>query len=175
MENEFDNLFNDIKFHIDTEEPAADHKALFLKRLHKNELVLKKPKTKVIVLHHFRSVMSIAASLLLLLGIFIGTSSDANSMELSKISEEMAYTEDYFKIAIELELEKINNNNNPDAQEILKSALSKLSELENDYNSLKKDLVNSGTDKRVIHAMVQNLQNRMDLLKNVQFQLDEIN
>ena len=96
-------------------------------------------------------------------------------MELSKISEEMAHTEDYFKIAIELELEKINNNNNPDAQKILKSALSKLSELENNYNSLKKDLVNSGTDKRVIHAMVQNLQNRMDLLKNVQFQLDEIN
>ena len=119
--------------------------------------------------------MSIAASLLLLLGIFIGTSSDANSMELSKISEEMAHTEDYFKIAIELELEKINNNNNPDAQKILKSALSKLSELENNYNSLKKDLVYSGTDKRVIHAMVQNLQNRMDLLKNVQFQLDEIN
>ena len=77
--------------------------------------------------------MSIAASLLLLLGIFIGTSSDANSMELSKISEEMAHTEDYFKIAIELELEKINNNNNPDAQKILKSTLSKLSELENNY------------------------------------------
>ena len=175
MENQLDNLFNDIKFHIDTEEPTAAHRALFLKRLHKNELVTKKPKTKVIVLNHFRSVMSIAASLLLLLGIFIGTSSDANSMELSKISEEMAHTEDYFKIAIELELEKINNNNNPNAQKILKSALSKLSELENDYNSLKKDLVNSGSDKRVIHAMVQNLQNRMDLLKNVQLQLDEIN
>ena len=87
----------------------------------------------------------------------------------------MAHTEDYFKIAIELELERINNNNNPDAQKILKSALSKLAVLENDYNSLKKDLVNSGSDKRVIHAMVQNLQNRMDLLKNVQLQLDEIN
>ena len=72
-----------------------------------------------------------------------------------KSLEEMAHTEDYFKIAIELELEKINNNNNPDAQKILKSALSKLSELENNYNSLKKDLVYSGTDKRVIHAMVQ--------------------
>ena len=70
---------------------------------------------------------------------------------------------------------KINNNNNPEVQKILKSALSKLSELENAYNSLKKDLVNSGTDKRVIHAMVQNLQNRMELLKNVQLQLDEIN
>lgn len=175
MENQLDNLFDNIKFHIDTEEPSADHKTQFLKRLHKNELVLTKPKTKVIVLKHFRSVMSIAASLLLLLGIFIGTSSDANSMELSKISEEMAHTEDYFKIAIELELEKINNNNNLKAEKILKSALSKLSELENDYYSLKKDLVNSGTDKRVIHAMVQNLQNRMDLLKNVQLQLDEIN
>ena len=28
-------------------------------------------------------------------------------MELSKISEEMAHTEDYFKIAIELELKKL--------------------------------------------------------------------
>lgn len=173
MENELDNLFNDLKFHIDNEEPTVNHKAQFLKRLHKNELVKTKP--RVIVLKRFRSVLSVAASLLLMLGIFVGISSDAKSMELSKISEEMAHTEDYFKIAIELELEKINNNNNPDAQEILKSALSKLSELENDYNSLKKDLVNSGTDKRVIHAMVQNLQNRMDLLKNVQLQLDEIN
>lgn len=173
MENQLDNLFNDIKFHIDNEEPTVNHKTQFLKRLHKNELV--KTKLRVIVLKRFRSVLSVAASLLLMLGIFVGMSSDAKSMELSKISEEMAHTEDYFKIAIELELEKINNNNNPGVQKILKSALSKLSELENAYNSLKKDLVNSGTDKRVIHAMVQNLQNRMELLKNVQLQLAEIN
>jgi uncharacterized protein YsxB (DUF464 family) len=173
MENDLDNLFNDLKFHIDNEEPTVNHKARFLKRLHKNELV--KTKQRVIVLKRFRSVLSVAASLLLMLGIFVGMSSDAKSMELSKISEEMANTEDYFKIAIELELEKINNNNNPEVQKILKSALSKLSELENAYDSLKKDLVNSGTDKRVIHAMVQNLQNRMELLKNVQLQLAEIN
>ena len=49
MENQLDNLFNDIKFHIDTKEPTADQ-SFILKKLNKNELVTNKPKTKVIVL-----------------------------------------------------------------------------------------------------------------------------
>lgn len=173
MENQLDNIFENIKHHIDINEPSMNHGSNFLGKLHDNEIVKTSKKPKVIVFRHFRSIMSLAASLVLLLGIFIGTSSDANSMELSKISEEMAHTEDYFKIAIELELDKINANNDPKAEKIIQAALSKLSVLETDYNKLKKDLANSGTDKRVIHAMIQNFQNRIDLLKDVQLQLNE--
>ena len=42
-----------------------------------------------------------------------------------------------------------------------------LNVLEKDYQKLKKDLVDSGEDKRVIYAMVTNFQQRTALLQNV--------
>ena len=41
-------------------------------------------------------------------------------------------------------------------------------------NILKKDLVESGNDKRVIYAMITNFQNRIDLLQNVINTIEEI-
>ena len=174
MKDQIDELFKNIKAHIDTHEPSINHHTHFLNQLHKNKLIKPNQNQKFIVFKHLRPILSIAASIALVLGFFVGLSSDANSMELSKVSKEMAHTEDYFKVAIELELEKLNSSDDPQVKIILRSVLSKLIVLENDYNSLKNDLVNSGTDKRVINAMVKNLQNRIDLLKNVQIQIEEL-
>ena len=39
---------------------------------------------------------------------------------------------------------------------------------------LKDDLIDSGKDNRVIHAMIQNFQQRIDLLNNVLTQIENI-
>ena len=39
--------------------------------------------------------------------------------------------------------------------------------LETQYENLKNDLLESGQDKRVIYAMIDNFQNRIDLLEQV--------
>ena len=47
--------------------------------------------------------------------------------------------------------------------------------LEKEYDKLKKDLLKSGKDKRVIFAMINNFQQRIDLLKQVLEQTQRIN
>lgn len=47
--------------------------------------------------------------------------------------------------------------------------------LDIEYTKLKEDLNISGKDKRVIFAMVSNLQQRIDILNNVLARIDEIN
>jgi septum formation inhibitor-activating ATPase MinD len=53
-------------------------------------------------------------------------------------------------------------------------ALKQVAILENKYVGLKKDLVQSGNDKRVIYAMISNFQNRINLLQQVIKKIEEI-
>lgn len=50
----------------------------------------------------------------------------------------------------------------------------KISNLEEEYQQLKLDLVESGNDKRVIYAMIANFQNRIDLLEQVVSIVEEV-
>jgi archaellum component FlaC len=49
-----------------------------------------------------------------------------------------------------------------------------LERLDEEYKKLKVDLSKSGKDKRVVFAMVSNLQQRIDLLNDVLTQIEEI-
>ena len=49
-----------------------------------------------------------------------------------------------------------------------------LSALIDHYDQLKSDLANSGQDKRVVYAMINNFQNRIDLLQQVLEHIDAI-
>ena len=63
---------------------------------------------------------------------------------------------------------------NPENQAMVMDAIKQLEILEKNYDSLKKDLSESGEDKRVIYAMIDNFQNRIDLLQHVVEQMDAI-
>ena len=52
--------------------------------------------------------------------------------------------------------------------------MKQLERLEKDYESLKKQLIERGDDKRILHAMVTNFQLRIELLESVLIQIDEI-
>ena len=58
---------------------------------------------------------------------------------------------------------------------LVNDALELLQKLESDYENLKKDLVRSGNDKRVISAMIKNFQKRANLLEEVLQKINEIN
>ena len=74
----------------------------------------------------------------------------------------------------ELEKLKVEESESPEFQKIIVDALFQIEILEQDYQKLKKDLEKSGNDKRVIHAMVSNYQNRIQILQDVLTNIDKL-
>ncbi len=170
--NDFNGLFEDLNF--DIEEPHTGHKERFFNKLdNRFESPAKKDK--------FRSswgpVLGIAASFLLaffLLGEFIAPNSSEKASDLAGISPELKQTQEFYTSVIRKELNALNAEKSPETEAIINDALLQMEKLEKNYESLKEDLVISGKDNRVIYAMIQNFQQRIDLLNDVLNQIENI-
>lgn len=166
-------LFNRLGGELDTASPSATHKSSFLAKLEAQKqthpLHLENRKVR------WMRPLFIAASMLLIAGLIvsqIGTSKI--HQELADVSPEMRQTQDFFTKTIERELFEIKENITPENEKMVLDALNQLQILELDYDELKNDLSESGEDKRVIYAMINNFQNRIDLLQTVVEHMDAI-
>ncbi|MEH6406401.1 MAG: DUF4179 domain-containing protein [Leeuwenhoekiella sp.] len=146
----------------DINEPKSGHKERFLEKLSPPEK--SKP---VFVLSTWWRPLAVAASVALLVFISLGRMNSHQTQELATVSSEMQQTQNFFTLAIEKELYEMEEQRTPQTQKLIEDALVQINILESDYNKLTKDLVKSGEDKRVIHAMITNFQNRIDLLNHV--------
>ncbi len=170
--NTLNNLFENLKEDFNIEEPKLGHQQRFLNKLNnKKETIIDVPKP---VRKLWRPLLGVAASIVLLISIFMGIQQNSNSKELASISPEMANTQDFFTNAIISELEKLNSEETPEFQDLIVDALFQIKILEENYAQLKIDLSESGDDKRVIYAMISNFQKRIDLLQNVVEQIDNL-
>lgn len=170
---DFDELFEGLDF--DIQEPHSGHRERFYRKLDKNSESSSKKKGKVHRL--WTPVMGIAASFLLalfLLGQFFGNSVLAKNSDLASISAEMKQTQEFYTGMISKELNAINTEKTPETEAIINDAMMQMEKLEREYEDLRKDLIESGKDNRVIHAMIQNFQQRIDLLNNVLTQIENI-
>ncbi len=174
MEKNFiDQVFENLQGKLDTAVPTDNHKAKFLEKLNavNSDNEPHKSDRKI----QWMRPLFIAASLLLLAGIiFTQFDSTVADKELADVSPEMQETQDFFTKTIERELFEIKENVTPENQAIVEDAIAQLETLENNYKNLKKDLSESGEDKRVIYAMIDNFQNRIDLLQNLLEQMEAI-
>jgi len=171
--NDFDKLFEELNF--DIEEPHTGHKERFFKKLEGRSFNTSKSKGKI--RNILTPVFAIAASFLLaffLLGDFIGQGNSAKNSDLASISPEMKQTQEFYTSMISRELKNLDAEKTPETEAIIKDALLQMDKLEKRYGDLRKDLVNSGKDNRVIYAMIQNFQQRIDLLNNVLTQIENI-
>ncbi|HET8885559.1 MAG TPA: DUF4179 domain-containing protein [Salinimicrobium sp.] len=169
--------YNEKKWYnenFDTEEPLEGHELRFLQKLEKSKSGPKKG--KLIALKKLLPITGIAASFLFIF-LMAGKFSDMknHSGELASISPEMAKTEGFYSGIIQREFAKLSEEKNPQTEKIINDAISQLEVLEKNHEKLKKDLVNSGNDKRVVYAMISNYQQRIDVLQNVLKKIDEIN
>ncbi len=173
MENkDFDDLFEGLNF--DIENPHTGHRERFFKKLEEKKTETGK-KGKVRML--WGPILGIAASFLLaffLLGEFIGPMASSGTSDLASISPEMKQTQEFYTGMIEKELNSLNAEKTPETEAIIDDALAQMEKLEKEYEELRKDLIDSGKDNRVIHAMIQNFQKRIDLLSNVLTQIENI-
>lgn len=161
-------LFNNLEGSFDIHETPAGHKERFLNKLIEAE------KPSVITLNWWKP-LSIAASIAVIIAVgslFMKT--NPSELDLASVSPEMMQTQSFFTSTINEELQTLRSITSPEAKVLVDDALNQIDVLEKEYAGLKKDLVKSGNDKRVIYAMISNFQNRIELLQQVIEKIEEI-
>ena len=165
MNDNLNDIFKRLENKFDIEEPTIGHFNRFEDKLNAN-----KTKNKF----YFLPYIAVAASIILIFGVWLGASFSTNGMELATISSEMEDTQNYFITTIEKELEAIEKERNKDTEQLISDALDQLNKLETQYQNLTLELKESSEDKRVIYAMISNFQQRIDVLQDLLIQIENI-
>ncbi|GGK32640.1 hypothetical protein GCM10007962_28760 [Yeosuana aromativorans] len=168
-----DKLFEELHSEFDFESPNLGHQERFLSKLkNQNGGASKSTSSQS---NFWKLFLSIAASIIICLGIFTILKPSNDVKDLASVSPEMSQTQNFFTTAISEELVKLNKAKTPETASLINDAMKQMDILEKEYESLKIDLTESGNDKRVIYAMISNFQTRIDLLKNVMETIENVN
>jgi len=171
MKDNLEKRFKELQGQFDLEEPNIGHFNRFEAKLARQS---EQPKTVKWNPNTWKW-LAVAASIALVFTLYFGGSSDEVGMQLSEVSAEMEETESFFVSTIQNELETIDAQRTEENTEIIDNALAHLKILENEYNQLTIDLEHSEQDKRIVYAMINNFQQRIEVLQTLLQQLDEIN
>ncbi len=160
-------LFENLEGTFDVHQTPLGHEKRFMDRLNAQQ----ESKSG----RNWWKPLSIAASVVVILGLgFTFLKSPEQSRELASVSPEMEQTQTFFVSAINNEIDKLKSFETPETKAMIDDALNRITNLEEEYQQLKLDLVESGNDKRVIYAMIANFQNRIDLLEQVVSIVEEV-
>lgn len=118
--------------------------------------------------------LSVAASIVLVIGFYLGSNHQKNQMDLADVSPKMEEVQDYFVRTINHELRTLEQNRNLDTETVIEQALNELEDLEESYNMFLTELNNDGNQTKVINAMIKNYQQRLQVLENVLEQIEQI-
>ena len=159
---DFDKLFEQ-KF--DLSEPTIGHFERFEKKVSKPQVKYDPTTWKWLIM---------AASVVLIFGIWFGNNQGDGGLQLADVSPKMEETQDYFTSMIRTEVEKINTQKTPENQKLIDDAFVQLETLETQYTDLTFELKESNEDNRVIYAMISNFQRRIEVLQNLVEQIENI-
>ena len=162
MEDKLHDFFSENEF--DFHEPHSGHMQRFERRLQGAQTKRRLP----------WKWMSIAASVILAIGFFIGQSTQEEAPSLSGVSTKMAEVEEYFVNTINFEVRELEKSRSLDTEEVIEKALEKIEKLEDDYKTFIEELSNNGKQERIIHQMIQNYQQRLEVLQNTLIQIELI-
>ncbi|NQX81717.1 MAG: hypothetical protein HRT66_06955 [Flavobacteriaceae bacterium] len=110
--------------------------------------------------------MAIAACVVLFIGFGMGSLYQRNeSMDLSDVSKKMETTEGYFVNIVNYNILEMDKLKTKDSKRFIKSVLEKIKLLELEFVGHKKALYFNPQNERIIIAMIDNYQKRIDLLK----------
>lgn len=168
MKDNLEHIFKNLDNQFDIEEPSMGHFDRFEQKLNKPKNNSRRKIYKLIV------GLSVAASIILFVGIWIGAQYTNKGMELAGISTEMEETQSYFVNTINKELETIENERNSTNEKVINDGLDQLKKLETQYTALTLELKESNEDKRIIYAMISNFQQRIDVLQSILIQIENI-
>ncbi|MEE2800858.1 MAG: hypothetical protein VX550_01605 [Bacteroidota bacterium] len=107
---------------------------------------------------------SAAATLAVLLGI-AGLKMTSTDTTVTEVSPEIAQTQTFFSSTIKNELEQLNTLRTAENAVIIEEALAAIEKLELQYEDIKQDYRINKDSKVVIAAMIENFQNRIQVLE----------
>lgn len=166
MQDNLEKIFKELKNQFDVEEPNIGHFDRFEAKLNKV--------TKRAIFLKLWPFIAVAASVLLIFGVWLGASFSKSGMELAKVSSEMGETQNFFVSTIEKELAMIEKERNPDTEQLINDGLQQLNKLEKEYLALTLALRESTADKRIIYAMIANFQQRIEVLQSLLTQIEDV-
>ncbi|RZJ52065.1 MAG: anti-sigma factor [Flavobacterium sp.] len=161
--DKLDQLFQKFENQWDVQELNSDHQLDFLHKLNNK----KKPKK------NYYTVLGIAASIVLLLGISIFYNNNQKPKEFKFASKETQRTDSIFNILIDNELVKLREKSSPENEQIINDALTQMKIFDADYQKIINELQKNGENKQIIYAMISNLQTRISFLQTVLKRIEE--
>ncbi|PQJ16898.1 hypothetical protein [Nonlabens tegetincola] len=116
---------------------------------------------------------SAAATLAVLLGI-AGLKMTSTDTTVTEVSPEIAQTQTFFSSTIKNELEQLNTLRTAENAVIIEEALAAIEKLELQYEEIKQDYRINKDSKVVIAAMIENFQNRIQVLEIAREQIKQL-
>ena len=162
MKNNFENYFSESDF--DFQEPESGHFERF-----ENKLKASKKSDKL-----SWKWLSVAASILLMIGFGLGKMQQKATIDLADISPKMEEVQGYFVAAIHQKTNLLERKRNPENELIIKQALTQLENLENEYQQLLKELNKQGNQEKIINFMIENYQLRLEILESMLKKINQI-
>ena len=162
MEDKLHQFFSENEF--DFQEPHSGHLERFERKLNQPKKVNKTS----------WKWLSVAASVVLIFGFWLGSNHQKKQIELADISPKMEEVQTYFVSTINQELKTLEKNRSLDTETIIENALDQLEELEDEYKYFVKELTKNGKQRKIINMMIKNYQQRLDILENTLKQIEQI-
>jgi hypothetical protein len=169
MSKDLHTLFKKHATALETHDTPLGHQQRFMEKLTKQKT------SAPIKKRNWMWPLGIAASFLVIItvsSLFFNT--PVKEKDLASVSPEMEQTQSFFVTTINKQLATLTSNKDPEVSELISETLDELEVLELHYSKLKKDLLESGDDSRVIAAMISNFQDRIALLEQVTQTIEEI-
>ena len=151
---------------FDLENPNLGHEQRFLEKLKEQNKQVSNNASKL-KRNLWNPLIGIAASIALLISLFIFNRTNDSEKNLADIPPEIAKTESLFASAFENEISKLNSEEMPEYQDLIVEAMFKIKVAEEDYNQLVIGLKENPKDQLIISAMMLNFQDRIDVLQDV--------
>lgn len=164
-----DSLFKNLEGDFDTKNPSFGHEGRFLQKLNAQKSIANHRNQNL-----WKPFIGIAASIALLISLFVFSPKEDNTIKLADISPEMAKTETLFMASLKKELTNLNSEDMPEYQEIIVDALFQIKILEEDYNQLILGLKEQPNNQLVLDAMILNFQSRINVIQDTKDKIEEL-
>jgi arginine decarboxylase-like protein len=171
MTNNLENIDQKLQGDFDFEEPTIGHFDRFQLRLEK-ETNTKRPFFKKPTKTFFRTI-AVAASFVLIFAVVFAKNNADKGVELADVSPKMEETQTYFASVIREEIKKVSKVKTEKNSKIIDDAFARLNTLEDNYKELTFDLKENNNNKQIIFAMINNFQQRIEVLENLLNDLDD--
>lgn len=164
-------LLNNRANKFDVADPDSGHRARFIEKLEQANNPTKKSS------NNKYWYLNIAAALIICIGVF-SISNSINNVETTIVAAEaenpftdVSNAQFHLEGIVKRELVKLELERNPTTENLINGALSQLQFLETEQHKLENQL-KTNYDKRIIKALVDNFQYRIQLLENVMQQIE---